>query len=65
MVRKIETDQRKQLDTSTVCDLLSVKLNNDAPCYDSGKSLITPSLILSARSATRRSLSTEHTDSSI
>ena len=33
MVRKIETVERRQLDTSTVCDLLSVKINNDKPCY--------------------------------
>ena len=37
MVRKIETDQRKHLDSSTLCDLLSVKINNDNPCYDNEK----------------------------
>ena len=28
MVRKIETEERRQLDPSTVCDLLSVKINH-------------------------------------
>ena len=51
MVRKIETDQRKQLDPSTVCDLLSVKIN-DNPCY-SNQPLMTPIMLISAKSATR------------
>ena len=34
MVRKIETEQRKHLDPSTVRDLLSIKLNNSTPCFD-------------------------------
>ena len=33
MERKIETEERTQLDPSTVSDSLSVKLNNDGPCY--------------------------------
>ena len=33
MVRKIETEERHQLDPSTICDLFSVKLNNYKPCY--------------------------------
>ena len=56
MVKKIETDQRKQLDPSTVCDLLSVKINNDNPCY-SNRPLIIPTMLISAKTATRRSLS--------
>ena len=52
MVRKIETELRGNLDPSTVCDLLSVKVNNDQPCYDS-KHLMTESLIASAKTATR------------
>ena len=55
MVRKIETELRGNLDPSTVCDLLSVKVNNDQPCYDS-KDLMTESLIESAKTATRRCL---------
>ena len=55
MVRKIETDQRKHLDVSTLCDLLSVKINNDNLCYDN-QTLITPHIISSAKSATMRSL---------
>ena len=34
MVRKIETEQRKHLDPSTVRDLLSIKLNNSTPCFE-------------------------------
>ena len=34
MVRKIETEQRKHLDPSTVRDLLSIKLNNYTPCFE-------------------------------
>ena len=55
MVRKIQTELRGNLDPSTVCDLLSVKINNDHPCYDN-KHLLKDSLILSAKTATRRSL---------
>ena len=32
MVRKVETEHRRHLDPSTVCDLLSAKVNNDKPC---------------------------------
>ena len=34
MVRKISIEWRLQVDPSTVCDLLSVKICNDYPCYD-------------------------------
>jgi hypothetical protein len=63
MVRKIETDQRKHLDVSTLCDLLSVKINNDNPCYDK-QALITPAMISSAKSATMRSLQNQDGTSS-
>ena len=62
MVRKIETELRKQLDPSTVCDLLSVKVNNDNPCYGN-KPLLTEDMLASAKSATRRSLSKVTDDS--
>ena len=55
MVRKIETEERRQLDVSTVCDLLSVKINNDNPCY-SNKHLINDSMLSKAKSATKESL---------
>ncbi len=55
MVRKIESDQRKHLDVSTVCDLLSVKINNDRVCYDN-QALMTPQMLSSAKSATIKSL---------
>ena len=51
MVRINCTEQKLQLDPSTVCDLLSVKNNNDYPCYDN-KSLMTNDLLSSAQSAT-------------
>ena len=54
-VRKIETEQRKSLDPSTVCDLLSTKINNDHACYD-GKHLVSESLLRSVKTATCRSL---------
>ena len=33
--RSLVTDQRKSLDPSTVCDLLSAKINNSKSCFDS------------------------------
>ena len=33
MVRKIYTELRRHMDPTTLSDLLSVKLNNDSPCY--------------------------------
>ena len=64
MVRKIETDQRKLLDVSTLCDLLSVKLNNDNPCYNN-QALITPRMISRAKSATMRSLCQDGSSTSV
>ena len=55
MVRKIETELRRNLDPSTVCDLLSVKVNNDCSCYDNGH-LMTKNIRTSAKTATRGSL---------
>ena len=55
MVRKIETEERRQLDVSTVCDLLRVKINNDNPCY-SNKHLINDHILSKAKSATKESL---------
>ena len=51
MVRKIETEERSQLDKSTVCDLLTVKINNDNPCY-SNQELINDNMLSMAKSAT-------------
>ena len=51
MVRKIETKERSQLDQSTVCDLLTVKINNDNPCY-SIQELINDNMLSMAKSAT-------------
>ena len=66
MVRKIETEHRTRLDPSTVCDLLSTKINNDSACYDN-KHLVSDSFLRSVKTATRRSLqhsaSTEAMDS--
>ncbi len=55
MVRKIQTELRRNLDPSTVCDLLSVKINNDNVCYEN-KHLMNDSLIVAAKQATRKSL---------
>ena len=55
MVRKIETEARGNLDPSTVCDLLSVKINNDTPCY-SNSHLINDSMLQKAKKATTESL---------
>ena len=52
MVRKIETEQRKNLDPSTVCDLLSLKLNIDTPCFEN-EHLMSKEMLKSAKSATR------------
>lgn len=55
MVRKIETELRQNLDPSTVCDLLSVKVNNDCSCYQN-KHLMTEAILSSAKGATKKSL---------
>ena len=55
VVRKIESEEQRQLDVSTVCDLLSVKINNDNPCY-SNKHLIKDSISSKTKSATTESL---------
>lgn len=57
MIGKVDTSQRSSLHASTVCDVLSVKLNVDEDCYQS-KELFTPQLLRQARSATTRSLNT-------
>ena len=61
MVSKIETDQRSSLLPSTVADLISVKVNTSSECYER-ESLITPSLLSSAKQATTTSLSSSSTD---
>ena len=55
MVGKIETQSRSQLSTSTTSDLLTVKMNHDATCFES-KDLMTDELLKAAKSATRRRL---------
>ena len=55
MLGKIETQSRSQLSPSTASDLLTVKVNHDAPCYLS-QDLVTNELLHEAKSATRRSL---------
>ena len=57
MVRKVETEQMRRLDPSTVCDLLSAKVNNDKPCYES-KHMISEQFLRSVKTATCRSLQT-------
>ena len=55
MLGKIETQSRSLLSPSTTSDLLTVKMNHDAPCYLS-EDLVTDKLLQEAKSATRRSL---------
>ena len=55
IIRKIETSQRSSLLPSTVCDILSVKINHDQECFRT-KELLTPDLIAQAKTATSRSL---------
>ena len=49
-MRKMETEERSQLDQSTVGDLLAVKINNDNPCY-SNQELINDNMLSMAKSA--------------
>ena len=58
MVRKIETEQRKNLDPSTVCDLLSVKLNIATPCFEN-EHLMSKEMLKNAKSATKVSLASK------
>ena len=62
MLGKIETQSRSLLSPSTTCDLLTVKMNHDAPCYLS-EDLVTDKLLQEAKSATRRSLQKNAVDS--
>ena len=55
IVRKIETEHRRCLDPSTVCDLLITKINNDKACYDN-KHPISDIFLRSVKTATCRSL---------
>ena len=49
IVRKIVTDYRSQMDQSTLCALMSCKINNDSVCFQ----LDTPTILLKeAKSAT-------------
>ena len=55
MVRKIDTEQRRRLDSSTVCDLLCSEINNDSACYDN-KFRLSDKFLRSVKLDTRRSL---------
>ena len=55
IINKIDTSQRSNLHAQTVCDLLSVKINNDHECYRSDQ-LFSPDLLYHAKTATKRSL---------
>ena len=55
MVSKIETQAHSQLSPSTTCDLLTIKMNHDALCYES-QDIVTDELVKAAKTATRRSL---------
>lgn len=53
MLRKIHTDQRSNLDHSTVVSLMSLKFNCDSCCYDTK---LTPELLSDCKKATFKSL---------
>ena len=53
MVHKIDTEQRESLSSSTVQDLLTVKMNTDSSCFEN---LFTSDLMKTAQSATKCSL---------
>ena len=55
MVQKVETEQRASMKSSTVRDVISVKMNSDSTCFNS-RNLFTPDLLHSAKSATMQSL---------
>ena len=62
MLRKIHTDQRSNLDQSTLISLMSLKFNCDSCCYDTE---FTQELLLSdCKKATLKSLHHSSTDSS-
>ena len=60
MLGKIEMQSRSLLSPS--CDLLTIKINHDAPCY-LNQDLVTDKLLQEAKSATRRSLQKDSVDS--
>ena len=55
MIGKVDTSQRSSLLPSTVCNILSAKINHDQECFKTNE-LVTPDLIAQAKSATTRSL---------
>ena len=59
-MRKIETELRKQLDPSTVCD---VKVNNHGQSVLWKQTLMTECMLSRAKLATQRSLSKDTDDS--
>ena len=55
MISKVDTSQQSNLHAQTVCDLLSVKINNHHECYESDH-IFTPEVLCHAKTATTRSL---------
>ena len=55
MIKKIETEQRSSLSPTTVCNLLSMKINTPRACFQSSQ-LFSPELLSAATTATERSL---------
>ena len=53
VLRKIHTDQRSNLDQSTIISLMSMKFNTDDCCYDIS---LSPELLAQCKKATRQSL---------
>ena len=55
MVRKIIADHRVSFDPSTECDLLTAKINNSKPCFDS-RHLLSANFLRLVKTPTCRSL---------
>ena len=61
MVGNIETQSHSLLNSSTTCDLLTVKMNHDPFCFASSDLVTDDELLKAAKSATRRSLQNRST----
>ena len=55
MVRNIVTDHQKRLDSSTIWDLLSAKVNNSKPCFDDSH-LLSDDFLKSVKTEKKRTL---------
>ena len=61
IIGKVDTSQRSSLLPSTVCNILSAKINLDQECFNTNE-FVTPDLIAQARSATTCNLQNSEID---